>query len=227
MDQSQMQANLDKMAKMFEEKMAEFQADLNQASTSRKNPNSIAALNTEFLNFKTFVYNGLTVLRAEMEALHNRVDRIEMRFRRKMLLVHGIPEQQNEDTCAVVVSTLSTKCKIHSLSASSIAASYRLGKQVPRNTNPRPIVVKFSDATVRTALWKSKVALKGTKVTLSEFLTKSRHDVFVAARLKFGVTNCWTLDGTIHVKTPDGRRHRLETMTEFLAISPSTAENKM
>ncbi|CAH0402070.1 unnamed protein product [Chilo suppressalis] len=205
------------MAKIFETRMAEFQAELKQATASRKNSNTIAALNTEFVNFKAFVCNGLAVLRAELDSLCNRMDRIEMRFRRKMLLVHGIPEKKDEDTCATVVSTLATKCKIQSLTVDNIASSYRMGKQ--GNSKPRPIVVKFSDFSVRTKLWKNKAALKGSKITLSEFLT--------AARDKFGISNCWTQDGTIHAKTEGGGRRKVESLAYLRTIiaSASTTSN--
>lgn len=208
------------MTKMFETKMAEFQMELQQAVASRKNPNSIAALNTDFNTFKSFVCNGLSVLRSELDSLRNRVERIEMSFRRKMLLVHGIPEQKNEDTCAAVVTSLASACKGHNLDTSCISASYRLGKQ--GNSKPRPIVVKFADVSVRACLWKNKVALKGSKITLSEFLTKSRHELFMAAREKFGIPNCWTMDGVINIKTPDGKRHKVESLADFRIISTST-----
>lgn len=218
---------MNNMAKMFETKMAEFQAELNQASSSsRKNPNTIAGLNSEFLAFKTFVCNSLALLRTEMDALRSGIDRIEMRFRSRMLLVHGIPELPGEDTCSTLVATLSPRCKLQNLSVSSIAASYRMGKLAPGNSKPRPIVVKFSDAAARAALWRGKTALKGSKITISEFLTKTRHEVFMAARAKYGVSNCWTAEGVIFIKTPDGNRRRLESMAEFLIIAAGNSSNK-
>ncbi|KAL4702379.1 hypothetical protein ACJJTC_005103 [Scirpophaga incertulas] len=165
MDITTIEANMKAMAETFETKLTKFQAELNEAC--RKNPNSIAALNNEFLAFKSFVCDGLLVLRNQISALNNGLDRIETHFRRKMLLVHGIPEQPIK---ALLPATV-------------------MGKYTPSNSKPRPIVVKFADASVRTTLWKNKAALKGSQVTLSEFLTKSRHKIFMAARQKYGITN--------------------------------------
>lgn len=199
--------------------MADFQAELNQAT--RKNPSTIAALNTEFQSFKAFVCNGLNVLRAEISALSRGVERIEMRFRRKMLLVHGVPEAKNEDVAATVVASLSSKIKGPNLSVDNIRMCHRLGKDT-KSTKPRPIVVKFSCLAVRDGVWSGKAALKGSKVTLSEFLTKTRHDVFLAARSKYGISNCWTRDGAIFIKS-QGAKLKVESMDELLAI-PAPSE---
>ncbi|KAL4704418.1 hypothetical protein ACJJTC_000417 [Scirpophaga incertulas] len=225
MDITTIEANMKAMAETFETKLTKFQAELNEAC--RKNPNSIAALNNEFLAFKSFVCDGLLVLRNQISALNNGLDRIETHFRRKMLLVHGIPEQPSEDTCSKVVSILSAKCKLENYSSKSITSSYRMGKYTPSNSKPRPIVVKFADASVRTALWKNKAALKGSQVTLSEFLTKSRHKIFMAARQKYGITNCWTFGGMIHIKLPNGTKRKLETMEEFLNIPVDTVSSSI
>ncbi|CAG9786727.1 unnamed protein product [Diatraea saccharalis] len=126
---------------MFEDKMAEFQAELNQtASTARKSP-TIAALNTDFINCKVFVCNGLSVLRSEIDALRNNVDRIETQLRSKILLLHGVIEQPGVITCSRVVSVLATKCKVPSLTTNSITASYRMGKASKASTKPWPIVL--------------------------------------------------------------------------------------
>ncbi|CAG9790393.1 unnamed protein product [Diatraea saccharalis] len=199
--------------------MAEFQDELNQATTTARKSPTIAALNTEFLNFKAFICSGLSVLRTEIDTLRNNVDRLEMRFRNKMLLVHGVPEQSGENTRAKIVSSLALRCSVPSPTMNSIVASFRMDKAMNNSSKPRHIVVKFAETSVRAALWKSKTMLKGTKITLSEFLTKTRHDVFTATRQRFGVSNCWTLDGTIHIKTPNGKRRKLESMTELTALA--------
>lgn len=205
---------------MFDTKMAEFQAELSQAN--RKNPNSIAALNTEFLSFKAFVCSGLSLLREEVNSLARGVNRLEMRTRCKMLLVHGIPEQDKEDCSARVTESLSAKIKVPNFTADSIRTAYRMGKT--KGSKPRPIVLKFTDQIVRDKVWNGKVALKGTKVTLSEFLTPSLHSVFMSARDLFGVNNCWTRDGRIIIKAHDGTKHKVESMAELQAV-PTPDEN--
>ncbi|XP_045537354.1 uncharacterized protein LOC106709483 [Papilio machaon] len=221
MDYSQVQSNMDDMIKMFHTKMAEFQADLQQA-TSRKPPNTIAALNTEFQTFKSFVCGALNILRAEVDALARGLDRVETRSRRKMLLIHGVPEAKDENVTDVVAASLSARCKMADITPACIRTCHRMGK--PRddaNPKPRPIVIKFKDVSLRDRIWNAKKTLKGTKITLSEFLTKPRHNAFMVARDYFGVSSCWTRDGCIHIKTIDGSRHKIESLAELQKLQTS------
>ncbi|XP_049886655.1 uncharacterized protein LOC126381178 [Pectinophora gossypiella] len=221
MDHAQVHTSMDKMIKMFDTKMAEFQAELNQAT--RKNPSTIAALNAEFQTFKAFVCNGLNVLRGEVKALARGVDRIEMKSRRKMLLVHGVPEKKNEDIASVVTSSLSAKIKVPNFNVDCLRTCHRMGKVTNNSGKLRPIVLKFTDMAMRDSIWNTKTALKGSKITVSEFLTKSRHSVFMAARDKYGISNCWTRDGFIFIKTPDSAKQRVESLAELLVLPAPTA----
>ncbi|KAF9811198.1 hypothetical protein SFRURICE_002567 [Spodoptera frugiperda] len=81
----------------------------------------------------------------------------------------------------------------------------------------------MQDVDTRDKVWYNKTKLKGTGITISEFLTKTRHQVFMAARNKFGVANCWTKAGHIYVLGPDGVRHRIASLTELRAIGESGA----
>ncbi|CAH2263642.1 jg10927 [Pararge aegeria aegeria] len=67
----------------------------------------------------------------------------------------------------------------------------------------------------RRSVWFAKTKLKGTSVTLAEFLIKSRHKTFLAARQRFGLAkvldqgwqNCgallgWTTNGSHAVCCP-------------------------
>ncbi|CAG4930217.1 unnamed protein product [Colias eurytheme] len=80
---------------------------------------------------------------------------------------------------------------------------------------PRPIVVKFKDISLKRKIWSAKKDLKGSGITLSEFLTKSRHDLFMAARKRFGVERCWTRDGNIFLIGPDGNRHQINAPADL------------
>lgn len=217
-DYSQLKANMDSMAQLFYSKMGEFEAELSQAAT-RKAPTSIAALNGDYQAFKSFVVNALGVLRAQVEALERGLDRLEMRSRQKILLVHGVPESKNEDTSTSVVAAIAVKCNLPDLCAADLRSSHRMGKpRTDKNSKPRPILVKFCEANTRNKVWDSKKGLKGSKITLSEFLTKPRHDVFMAAREYFGISSAWTQDGWIHVKTADGKKHKIETGSDLQSL---------
>ncbi|KAL4708731.1 hypothetical protein ACJJTC_002566 [Scirpophaga incertulas] len=79
----------------------------------------------------------------------------------------------------------------------------------------RPIVIRFCMGVVRGQVWKAKTKLKGSGLVLAEFLTKDRQTLFQTARKHFGLSNVWTSNGSVHVKTPDGTRHRVATLKEL------------
>ncbi|CAH0728914.1 unnamed protein product, partial [Brenthis ino] len=205
--------SLSTLTDMFNARMNEFQQDLHKTSS----PVSSSALPTEFNNFRTFIVSVLNTLQRQVEYLALEVDRHEMRRRRKMILFHGVPEIKNEDSAARITSLIADHLDLQNFSTESIKDSYRLGRPAVK---PRPIVVKFSDVNVRNKVWFAKTKLKGTGFTQSEFLTKSRHEAFLVARQRFGVTKCWTRDGCIHIIAPDGSRHRVECKLD-LSVIPS------
>ncbi|CAH2071214.1 unnamed protein product, partial [Iphiclides podalirius] len=73
----------------------------------------------------------------------------------------------------------------------------------------------FAPYKKRSEVWENKTCLKGSGVTLSEFLTKSRHEVFKRARIHFGVKDCWTSEDRIVVLLPNKSRRRIERMSEL------------
>ncbi|VVD04763.1 unnamed protein product [Leptidea sinapis] len=64
-------------------------------------------------------------------------------------------------------------------SVASIKSSHRLGR--PSEKKPRPIMIKFADVALRDKVWFSKTGFKGSGLTVSEFLTKSRYNLFMKA----------------------------------------------
>ncbi|XP_023949504.2 uncharacterized protein LOC112054076 [Bicyclus anynana] len=195
------------MSDMFYTKMDEFQQEL-QKNTASKTAVTTSSIAADFASFKIFIVSTLKTLQQQVEFLRMEMDRQEMRQRRKMLLLHGISEAKAENLTARVTSIFAQHLDLPNFSSSSIKTSYRFGRS--SGGKPRPIVVKFTDTTVRNKVWFAKTKFKGTGFTQSEFLTKSRHDTFLEARKRFGVTNCWTRDGCIFIVGSDGVRHRVE-----------------
>ncbi|VVC92034.1 unnamed protein product [Leptidea sinapis] len=88
--------SLNAMAEMFEQKMSEFQQGLDNG------PITNTSLAAEFNSFRTFVLSAMNTLQRQGEFLGIEVDRLEMRRRRKMLLVHGVSEDKSEDVTSRV-----------------------------------------------------------------------------------------------------------------------------
>ncbi|XP_046962562.1 uncharacterized protein LOC124531993 [Vanessa cardui] len=198
----------------FNTQMAEFQKSL-QSPIPATSPNSNIA--AQFNAFRIFVLSALEGLQMQVELLSKQYNQLEMRSRRKMLLLHGVSEDKKENLPLVVSNVVSGHLKVPEFTIDKLSRCQRLGHS--SRDKPRPILVKFRDVMLRNKIWYSKTSLKNTGVTLSEFLTKERHDLFMAARQKYGVSKCWTKDGVIVVTGSDGKRHRIVTTAELNAIN--------
>ncbi|CAG4929137.1 unnamed protein product [Colias eurytheme] len=200
----------------FNQRMMEFQKELQKTSHPPASTSPTSKLASDFEAFRSFVCKALQSLQAQVNLLTNIQDQLEMRSRRKMLLIHGIAEHDKEDITAVVAKIISDDINVPDVDKDAFSRCHRLGHQ--RSKNPRPVLVKFCDIRVRNSVWFSKSCLKDSGYTISEFLTKSRHDTFMSARKRLGVTKCWTRDGQIFLIDSSNTRHRITCMSELDAI---------
>lgn len=174
---------------------------------------TVSSLAAEFAAFKTFILESLGCLQRQVEMLSQETDELEMRSRRKMLLLHGVPEAKSEDLSAQVMRVAGVNLNLADLSVDDIARCHRLGR--PAGEKPRPIVVKFCDIAVRDSVWFAKTKLKGSGITVSEFLTKARHTLFMTARARVGVAKCWTRNGAVYTVCPDGLKRRITSASDL------------
>lgn len=215
----QLKQSLTDLSDIFGAKMTAFQDALNKGAAGTMSPSAGSGLQAEFNEFRSFVVLALTTLQRQVDLLSRDMDAMEMRSRRKMLLIHGMPEVGKEDTTAAVVEVL-TKYSID-VGCGDIGRTQRMGRPVKART--RPVLVKFRSMEARNKGWLAKKNLKGSGVTISEFLTKPRHDAFMEARKIFGVSKCWTRDGTIYVLMADGEQRRALTCAEVKQLPSSTS----
>lgn len=212
-DSSTMEAikqSMEELSQQFNTKMAEFQQNLSSAIPAASPTSHIAA---QFNTFRSFVLSALEGLQLQVSILSKQYDILDMRSRRKILLLHGVPEEGSESASTVSVKVLSNHLKMPELDVDDISRCQRLGTTT--SNKPRPILLKFRELTLKNQVWYAKTKLKGTGITLSEFLTKSRHEIFMVARKRCGINKCWTKDGTVIVIGPDGKRHNIYSCTEL------------
>ncbi|KAL0858995.1 hypothetical protein ABMA27_010852 [Loxostege sticticalis] len=205
--------NMAELAEMFATQIQDHERRLQQHITQGMPPQTADGLSQEFQQFKALVWKSLGMLRSQLDLLTVGLDRHEMLTRRKVLLFHGVAENSNEDVKALVTGILGGQMEMPSEIASQIAVCHRLG--APKNSKSRPLLVRFTNYEARKEVWSHKTSLKGTGITVSEFLTKARHEVFMAGREHFGINNCWTMDGQITLLLPDNSRRRLECMRDL------------
>lgn len=181
---------------------------------------TVSNLAQEFMQFQLFAMSAIQNLQSQTNLLMMECDETETRSRRNMLLFHGIPEAKNEKSVQVAVN-IGIKLDMPELKSDDIQRAHRLGRA--STTKPRPLVVKFCSQELRDRVWFAKTALKGSGVTLSEFLTRRRHNLFMEARTKLGVTKCWTSQGRVVVLGGGGKRHSINSSAELEKVLPVEA----
>lgn len=204
--------SMDELEKLFSSRMAEYEDKLHKVSSDTSPAPEIAALAREFTEFKTFIWQALSNMKTQIELLALGLDRHETAMRRKVLLIHGVPERSNEKLHDVVLQIITNQMKLPEVGKDFIHVCHRLGSS---QRKARPILLRLFSMEHRRMIWDNKKSLKGTGITLSEFLTQGRHKTFTTARKHFGTKSCWSVEGKIAVITTDKRRHKFETSGEL------------
>ncbi|KAI5635270.1 hypothetical protein NE865_11962 [Phthorimaea operculella] len=170
----QLKVSLETLAAQVHSRMTAFEEQLKKEPAGKAD--TTKSLSADFLAFRTFVVASFGALQMQIEMLSADLDGMEMRSRRKMLLLHGVQESDDEDTVAAVISVAHKHLSLPELHAKDIRRAHRMGRLSTASNKPRPVLVKFVDTKTRDSAWMSKVGLKGTGITLSEFLTPRRHE---------------------------------------------------
>ena len=194
----------------FIRKMGELEAQIQCAGPAK---DTVARVAEEFRTFRELIFSMLSLLRRQISECAKQIDGLETRHRRKALIFQGIAEAEGEVSGSVILDVVNKKLGLKGINTSSIKACHRLG--VANKDHHRPILVKFSSYDDRSAVWRAKTGLKGSPISIKEFLTKTRQSVFAKARLHFSMRSCWTQDGVIVIKTPDGTKHKLTSLEEL------------
>ncbi|KAJ0180205.1 hypothetical protein K1T71_003609 [Dendrolimus kikuchii] len=206
-----LQDTMSQLVTSFKQRMDNFEGELQKGHSST----TLSSLAAEFSTFKVFTLNTLKVLQSQIELLQQSTDNMEMYSRRKILLIHGVKEDKQEDLVDIVSKLVISKLKLDDFSREHIRRCHRMGKPPSTSKKPRPILLKLSDISLRNLVWSAKSKLKGSGVTVSEFLTKMRHNTFMEARKRFGISKCWTQNGTIFVTAADDNRFRIKQLSDL------------
>ena len=130
-------------------------------------------------------------------ALREELDTMEQYSRRNCLVVHGIPESETKEDCSdALLHVFNGKLNV-SVAPHGIDRSHRLGRFQPSSNKPRPVIVKFVSYETRRQVFSAKRRLKGTKIVVTENLTKRRSDLLNRTRAQPDVKAAWTTDGRI------------------------------
>ncbi|KAK5641405.1 hypothetical protein RI129_009952 [Pyrocoelia pectoralis] len=131
--------------------------------------------------------------------IKSNLEELQQYSRRNGIRVFGIKEQSNEDTDKLLLDLFKNKLHLD-VDISCIDRSHRVGSNTGRG---RHIIAKFVSYRDRNKVFQNKKFLKGSGITITEDLVKSRLSVYKLAQNKFKRENVWTMDGRIFVKYAD------------------------
>ena len=113
-------------------------------------------------------------LETEKVKLSNEIDAVEQYSRRNCLIVHGVTD--TTDPVTAVLDIINNKLGTSANSS---------------NSRPRPITVKFTSYQVWQKVFSGKRRLKGTKLLITENLTRCRSELLNKAKTLNNVTATW------------------------------------
>lgn len=202
-----------KLEESITKRLDDLQAQISNAGSSK---DTVAKVGEELRNFREIIFGILSLLRQQIRECAKNVDDLDTRNRRKALIVSGVPEKDKEDCTQLILKIINEKIGINNLTKSSIKVCHRLG--TASEQRHRPILVRFESMDVKLAVWKAKTKLRGSSMSLKEFLTRTRQAVFSKSRLHFGMRSVWTHNGVIVIKAPCGSSHRITTEEELSTL---------
>lgn len=123
------------------------------------------------------------------------LNNLEQYSRRNCVRITGIGESEREDTEKIVMDIADKRLGI-SLSLSDIDRSHRIG-QASNTTSSRPIIVKFTSYRARAKFIGARRKLKGSKIVITEDLTRSNQQLLQKTRDHSAVKTAWSHDGNI------------------------------
>lgn len=149
------------------------------------------------------VENTIITLEKENVALKIKMDTLEQYSRKNNIIINGINEEKNEDICFKVASLVREKLQVN-INQGDISACHRVGNK-NTNTSGRPVIVKFTNLSIKHNILKNRKFLKNTTVFVAEDLTRQRYRLYTDCRNKLGNRNVWISNGKITVKIADGK----------------------
>lgn len=135
----------------------------------------------------------------KIHSLEQKIDDIEQKEKNNNVCIYGVPEELNETLCIKVPQLISDRTGL-SLKQEDIIAVYRIGKPSENTQKPRPVILKLKWYDSKYSILKNCRKFKGTKVFISEDLTKARRKLLHDAKTTFGEKQVWIFNGHVFIK---------------------------
>lgn len=131
-----------------------------------------------------------------VDTLNIKCDELEQHSKRNMLQLCNVPEEEGEDTLAVVLHFINDTLHI-SCSSIDINDIFRL-RSSPNAM--KPIIIDFVTHIKRNEVLKARKNLKASGIHVFECLTKYRYKLLQMAKKKYGNQEVWSYGGRVFLK---------------------------
>lgn len=130
--------------------------------------------------------------KSAISLLEQSTDFIQQTLKKNSLRFHGLVLDRETNfsvfICKFINDKLLVDCKLD-----DINYVYKSGKK----NESKNFIVNFVRNEIKSQVYYAKSKLKGTGVSIYEDLTKSRYELFVKSKNKYGNKNVWTANGRI------------------------------
>ncbi|XP_077966266.1 uncharacterized protein LOC144419915 [Styela clava] len=152
-----------------------------------------------------------------LEILEKQHDDLEQYGRRNCIILHGcksVPETKYDQFEDFVIKSLNSNLKLDSpIVKFDIDITHKLRSKSPKN----PIIIKFVRRSTKNLIYGRKKDLKGSGLSITESLTRSRLKLLTAAKEAFGKHKVSTMNGTIYAYLD--RRRVISCLNDITTLS--------
>jgi len=145
---------------------------------------------------------NIVSLQSENNTILSKLDEIEQGMKQEQLRVYGIPE--NIDNISNhLKGVFDAKLGLKNI---NVEHCFRIGKRDDTTTTPRPLLVTFGNIFDRNQVFYTKKNFKGSRISVTEELTKKRYELLIFAKEKLGKEKVWSTRGRIYTNFSGGKR---------------------
>lgn len=161
-------------------------------------------INKSFKFLEEDIQTKLSDLQSQVRNLQSSNNNLEQYTRKNSVRLFGIPENI-EDIETTTLQIFNDKMSTP-ITREDIEIIHRTGR--PFTDKPRPILIKFTSHKKKTDIMRSKKHLKGSKIFITEDLTKENYKKIQELnniRKSNRIKSVWTIDGKIRIQMNNGQ----------------------
>ena len=131
----------------------------------------------------------------------------------KIMGVEVLEDETDSNLTAEIIDIVKQKTNVD-IDPSDIVALHR----IPSRHNPRPVLVKFKNNSIKTRLMRNRRIMKQQGYKLVDDVTKKNTELISRLLRHEKIDSAWFFNGFIYGKTTEGKRHRFDLYSDIEAV---------